>query len=45
MLFTLGGGGLWAFVDVIFIGRAVREHNARKKAEIFGRAGLPVLGI
>ncbi|WP_213002823.1 TM2 domain-containing protein [Winogradskya consettensis] len=43
MFLTLGGFGFWALLDVALIGGAVRAVNARKKAEIFGRAGLPVL--
>ncbi|MEU8661194.1 hypothetical protein [Actinoplanes philippinensis] len=45
MFLTLGGFGLWALVDVALIGGAVRQVNARKKAEIFGRAGLPVIHV
>ncbi len=43
MFLTLGGFGIWALIDVALIGGAVREVNARRKAEIFGRAGLPVI--
>ena len=41
-LFTFGGVGFWSLIDVFFIGQRIRAINAQKKAEIFGRAGLPV---
>jgi len=28
MLFTLGGLGVWALIDVFFIGKRIREVNA-----------------
>lgn len=40
MLLTLGGLGVWAFVDVFFIGKRIREFNHTTRLEIFARYGL-----
>src|SRR4051794_14493616 len=40
MLLTLGGIGVWALIDVFFIGSRLRRVNAAKKVEIFGKLGL-----
>src|SRR3954452_22836292 len=40
MLLTLGGLGVWALVDVFFIGGALRKANSEKKSQIFGQYGL-----
>jgi TM2 domain-containing membrane protein YozV len=33
MTFTLGGLGLWSFLDVFFIGRAVENRNAQMEMD------------
>ncbi|MEU7903534.1 TM2 domain-containing protein [Actinoplanes sp. NPDC049118] len=40
MLFTLGGCGLWALLDVFFIGRRVRAVNRSRRATVMGRYGI-----
>jgi TM2 domain-containing membrane protein YozV len=40
MLFTLGGLGVWALVDVFLVGRRVRAVNARRRAAIMARHGI-----
>jgi TM2 domain-containing membrane protein YozV len=45
MLFTLGGLGFWALIDVFFIGRALHRANAERKAEVFARHGVPTLAV
>lgn len=40
-LFTLGGLGIWSFIDVFLIGGRVRQINAEKRREVFARYGLP----
>ena|SRR5699024_2576844 len=40
LLFTLGGFGVWALIDVAFIGRRIREVNAQKQQEIFAKHGI-----
>ena len=40
LLFTLGGFGVWALIDVAFIGRRIREVNAQKQQEIFAKHGV-----
>jgi TM2 domain-containing membrane protein YozV len=44
MLFTFGGFGLWALIDVFFIGSRLRAANAATKAQIFAQHGLPMYG-
>lgn len=41
MLFTLGGFGLWAIIDLFLIGSRVRTLNLEKRREVFLRYGLP----
>jgi TM2 domain-containing membrane protein YozV len=45
MLFTLGGFGFIVLLDLFILGLEVKKVNARRKAAIFGRAGLPVLAV
>ena len=40
LLFTLGGFGMWALIDVAFIGRRIREINEAKRTEIFAKHGV-----
>lgn len=40
LLFTLGGLGVWAFIDVFFVGKRVRELNQQKQQEIFAKHGI-----
>jgi TM2 domain-containing membrane protein YozV len=42
MLFTLGGIGLWALIDVFFIGRRIKNVNADIRREVYGQYGIPV---
>jgi len=42
MLFTLGGLGLWAVIDVFFIGRRIKNVNADIRRDVYGQYGLPV---
>lgn len=35
MLFTLGGLGVWALIDVFLIGKRVRKYNEDVQARIF----------
>jgi TM2 domain-containing membrane protein YozV len=41
MMFTFGGLGIWTLIDAFLLVGEVRQANARKKFEIFSRAGLP----
>ena len=45
MLVTLGGFGLIVLLDLFILGLEVKKVNARRKAAIFGRVGLPVLSV
>lgn len=45
MLFTLGGLGVWALIDVFFIGSRLRAVNAVEKQQIFAQCGLPVPAV
>ena len=40
LLFTLGGFGVWALIDVAFIGRRIREVNTQKRQEIMASYGV-----
>ena len=40
LLFTLGGLGVWAFIDVFFIGRRIKEKNSELQARIMAANGL-----
>lgn len=35
MLLTLGGLGIWTFIDVFFIGARIKSHNAEVRNRIF----------
>lgn len=39
-LLTLGGVGVWALIDVFFIGARIKDYNNRKRVEIFSRYGI-----
>jgi TM2 domain-containing membrane protein YozV len=40
MLFTLGGLGVWALLDVFFIARRVRTVNRDRRAAVMARHGI-----
>ena len=40
MLFTLGGCGVWALIDVFFVGRRVRTVNRSRRETIMARHGI-----
>ena len=40
MLFTLGGLGVWALIDVAFIGRRIREINQQTQQQVFTKYGV-----
>ena len=40
LLFTLGGFGVWALIDVAFIGRRIREINTQKRQQIMESYGV-----
>ena len=40
LLFTLGGFGVWALIDVFFIGRRIREINQQTQQLIFTKYGV-----
>ncbi|MEV6350532.1 TM2 domain-containing protein [Actinoplanes sp. NPDC051851] len=40
MLFTLGGAGVWALIDGLFVGRRVRTVNRRRRAAVMARYGI-----
>ena len=40
LLFTLGGFGVWALIDVAFIGKRIRELNTQKRQEIMNSYGV-----
>lgn len=40
LLFTLGGFGVWALIDVFFIGKRIRTINSQKQRQIFAAQGL-----
>ena len=40
LLFTLGGFGVWALIDVAFIGRRIREINQQTQQQIFTKYGV-----
>ena len=40
LLFTLGGFGVWALIDVFFIGRRIREINQQTQHQIFTKYGV-----
>src|SRR5699024_12400672 len=42
LLFTLGGLGVWALIDVAFIGRRIREINTQKRQEIMESYGVTI---
>lgn len=35
MLLTLGGLGVWALIDVFFIGKAIKRHNRGIQSHVF----------
>lgn len=41
MTVTIGGIGIWALVDVLFIPGALRTANARIRHEVFTMNGIP----
>jgi hypothetical protein len=43
MLFTLGGLGVWALVDVFFIGGRLRKVNRETRREVYAQCGLPLV--
>lgn len=40
LLFTLGGLGVWALIDVAFIGRRIREINQQTQQQVFTKYGV-----
>lgn len=40
MLFTLGGFGVWALIDVFLIGKRIRTINSQKQRTIFAQHGM-----
>jgi TM2 domain-containing membrane protein YozV len=40
MLFTLGGFGVWALADGLFVGRRVRAVNEARRAAVLARHGI-----
>jgi hypothetical protein len=42
MMFTFGRLGIWTLIDAFLLVGEVQQANARKKFEIFSRAGLPI---
>ena len=44
LLFTLGGFGVWALIDVAFIGRRIREINTQKRQQIMASYGVTIEG-
>ena len=42
LLFTLGGFGVWALIDVAFIGRRIRTINTQKRQEIMNAYGVTI---
>ena len=40
LLFTPGGLGVWALIDVFFIGRRIREINQQTQQQIFTKYGV-----
>ncbi|MBL7254350.1 TM2 domain-containing protein [Actinoplanes sp. LDG1-01] len=40
MLFTLGGLGVWALIDGLFVGRRVRAVNRERRAAVMSRYGV-----
>ena len=42
LLFTLGGLGVWALIDVAFIGKRIREVNTQKRQEIMESYGVTI---
>lgn len=42
LLFTLGGFGVWALIDVAFIGKRIREINTQKRQEIMESYGVTI---
>lgn len=40
MLFTLGGCGVWALLDGLFVARRVRAVNRARRAAIMARYGI-----
>ena len=42
LLFTLGGFGVWALIDVAFIGRRIREVNTQKRQQIMASYGVTI---
>lgn len=44
LLFTLGGFGVWALIDVAFIGKRIREINTQKRQQIMASYGVTIEG-
>lgn len=42
MLFTLGGLGVWALVDVFIIGKRLQTKNAEIRRQVYTMHGIPV---
>ena len=40
LLFTLGGLGVWALVDVFFIGKRIRTLNEQTQQQVFTKYGV-----
>lgn len=40
LLFTLGGFGVWALIDVFFIGKRIRTLNEQTQQQIFTKYGV-----
>src|SRR5699024_7244810 len=43
LLFTLGGLGVWALIDVAFIGRRLREINTQMRQQIMASYGVTII--
>ena len=40
LLFTLGGFGVWALIDVAFIGKRIRTLNEQTQQQVFTKYGV-----
>ena len=40
LLFTLGGFGVWALIDVFFIGKRIRKLNEQTQQQVFTKYGV-----